>query len=124
MLPGFGTLRRVALVLFLIGIVVVAALSLAPAQALPALDVSDKAEHAAAYAVLAFLGTVAVPRPHRLLVIGLALLGLALELGQLRVPGRSFDLLDAVANVVGAATGAILARLLLAALSRSRPRSA
>ena len=88
---------------------------------MPALDVWDKAEHVAAYAALAFVGTVAVRRPHRLLVLGLAILGFLLELGQLLVPGRSFDLLDVSANLLGAAAGAILARLLLGALSRLPP---
>lgn len=87
-------------------------LSLLPAESMPALDVSDKLEHAAAYAFLAFTGSLALRRPHRWLAVGLAVLGICLEMAQTLVPGRSFELLDAAANATGAILGVALAHLL------------
>ena len=104
--------RRFFFGLFVCGLVAVIVLSLLPAEAMPALEVSDKIEHAAAYAFLAFTGALALRRPHRWLVAGLAVLGIALEIAQTLVPGRSFDLVDGLANAAGAILGVLLAHLL------------
>jgi len=96
--------------------------SLLPAQStaletLSKLPISDKTEHFAAYAALAFL-----PSLHRrglslaVFMIGTFGLGVALEFGQLYSPGRSFDLWD-----MGADGAGIVAGLCLAFVTRNLP---
>lgn len=88
-------------------------LSLLPGDALPPLPPfsgADKLAHAGLYLALGFLLAWSLRSPSSLALIGIVLLiglyGYGLELGQLYVPGRSYDLLDALANVAGAGLGA------------------
>lgn len=70
----------------------------------------DKAAHFLAYAVLAALLALLVPRGWWLAVaLGAAVLGVALEAAQEALPGREASLADAVANAAGAVAGAALA---------------
>jgi VanZ family protein len=79
----------------------VAVLSLLPGNDLPAVGISDKFEHIIAYAVLALLGGLAIPGATVLLAVGLSALGVAMEICQMVVPGRSAEIGDAVADAIG-----------------------
>ena len=65
---------------------------------------NDKLEHLTAYAVLGLVGGLAFPtRRSRLWLLALLpLLAMALELGQAFAPGRSAEIVDAVASGAGA----------------------
>jgi VanZ family protein len=92
-------------------ILVVIVASLLPANSLPiraldSLKISDKIEHAAAYAVLAFLP--AIHERRGLIVaaaVGAAALGVALEYGQLYSGWRDFEIGDMVADALGVSFG-------------------
>lgn len=87
--------------------------SLTPAEHVPVVTAQDKLLHFGAYAVVAVLAMLSI-RSSRNRMIGLAalvLLGLALELAQLFVPGRSFDLWDLAANGGGVLIGLPASRL-------------
>ena len=79
----------------------VAVLSLLPGNDLPAVGISDKFEHIIAYAVLALLGGLEIPGETVLLAVGLSALGVAMEICQMVVPGRSAEIGDAVADAIG-----------------------
>lgn len=71
-------------------------------------DVSDKVAHAFAYAVLATFLTLGSGRPG--LAVALAIVyGASDEVHQAFVPGRTPDVLDLVADAVGAVIGAAVA---------------
>jgi len=91
---------------FSIGIASVIVFSLLPAKSLPSLGVSDKFEHFGAYALIALIAGFAFPtrRAAVLLMISLSSLGIALELGQWFVPGRTPETVDAIASGLGACT--------------------
>jgi VanZ family protein len=91
--------------MFAAGIVAVVTLSLLPGNDMPSVDVSDKIEHAVAYALLGLTGGLGFPtrRAAIVLLVLLPLLGVALEIGQLRVPERSAEVADALADWIGAA---------------------
>lgn len=72
---------------------------------------SDKVVHAIAYAVLAALLTVASGRPAVAVLVAVAY-GVSDEVHQAFVPGRSPDVLDLLADAVGAGIGAWTARAL------------
>jgi len=78
----------------------------APMRALELLDLSDKVEHTAAYAALAFLPAL---HERRRFVIGTAvgavLLGVLLEYGQLYTGWRDFEVADMVADAIGVCVG-------------------
>ncbi len=102
-------------------------MSLTPQPRGPALP-WDKANHALAFAVLGLCGHFAL-REHRhgrrWLVLGLCLLGLGIEWGQLYVPGRAAELADIVADGVGIVLGLTLASAASTRLDRRRqPRAA
>ena len=107
---------------FAIGIALVVILNLLPAQSLPSVDVSDKLEHFFAYALLGLIAGFAFPTPRAmLLLIGtLSALGIALELCQSFVPGRSMELGDAIASGLGACTVLGMHILLRMRLVRTR----
>jgi VanZ family protein len=93
--------------------VLIGILSLLPGDALPPLPPfpgADKLAHAGFYLLLGFLLAWSLHSPSHLALIVLALLiglyGYSLELGQLYVPGRNYDLLDALANFAGGTLGA------------------
>jgi VanZ family protein len=117
--------RRAAQAAFGLALVVLAVVLLLPSQAMPATGLWDKLEHAAAFAVLGLLGRAAFPRHAWPLALGLIAFGWACEALQVRVPGRTATLGDAVANAVGV----LLAMALASAFCRwrrtrrtSRPR--
>lgn len=101
-------------------------MSLTPQPRGPALP-WDKANHALAFAVLGLCGHFAL-REHRhgrrWLVLGLGLLGVGIEWGQLYVPGRAAELADIAADGVGIALGLALASAASTRLDRRRqPRT-
>ena len=103
--------RHLVRVLWLLAIVVVGVASLLPGDSLPMqaldrLEISDKLEHFAAYAVLALLP--ALHERRRIVVaaaLGAALLGVALEYGQLYTGWRDFEIGDMAADVAGVLFG-------------------
>ncbi|WP_133364884.1 hypothetical protein [Qipengyuania sediminis] len=77
---------------------------------------SDKVQHVFAFAVLGLLAGLAYPGVRiAMLLVGLALLGGAIEIVQL-VPalGRDSEIMDWIADIVAAAIALAIARLLLA----------
>ncbi|MBL8328200.1 MAG: VanZ family protein [Rubrivivax sp.] len=88
----------------------------------------DKANHAAAFAVLAFCAVFALrERPRHVFWIAYLLLalGLAIEIAQTFVPGRLGDWQDLLADAVGIAVGLMAAIRLAVRLDRRRhPRGA
>jgi VanZ family protein len=83
----------------------VAALSLVPAATLPSTSIGDKVEHVIAYAVLGLLAAASFARGAVRVILGLSAFGLAIELLQVFSPGRSPDVLDVMADIVGAILG-------------------
>ncbi len=78
-------------------------------QAVAAAHISDKILHSGAYCLLALVPVFAFRRNIALIsVLGLAVMGGALELLQQLVPGRSCDIADEAANVAGLLAGMIL----------------
>ena len=101
--------RKLAKIVFCIGLVAVIALSLLPQETLPETGTWDKFNHALAYAVLAVSGGIGYKGLRSLLMAGLGLvvLGAGLELAQSVTPGRDGSIADAVANLVGVALGSL-----------------
>jgi VanZ family protein len=89
---------------FAAAVLAIVVLSLMPSESLPRVGISDKLQHLAAYAVLAALGWLGFPtrRAALRLMLFLPLLGIALEFGQMFVPNRSAEVIDAVVNALGA----------------------
>jgi VanZ family protein len=88
--------------------------SLLPSRGLPSGSLNDKVLH---FAVYAFVGTLAVlafrQRSARFACLAaLTFLGVALEFGQICVPGRSFELWDMAANGCGTFTALTTAWIL------------
>lgn len=107
--------RPVRILLFLAAAGAVLWGSLAPASAAPSADLSDKAQHLIAYAVLGALGAWAFG-PLLSVALALTAFGLSIEaLQALMGLGREGDLADVAANTLGLAIGlgaaALLARL-------------
>ena len=92
----------------------------APMRALDKLDINDKVQHLLAYAVLAFLPALH-ERLRKLAVLLLiaAALGVLLEYGQLYSPGRTFDVHDMLADVLGIALGTAIGLPLRSILTAS-----
>lgn len=96
-------------------LLLVAILSLSPPAYLPSpvFSLWDKAQHAAAFAALAFLGLQAhTSRVRWQLVIALLALGGAIELAQASTGWRYGEWLDWMADAVGIAIGMGTSRLL------------
>lgn len=105
--------RPLRLAVFIAACATIVWLSLTPTTALPSVNMWDKVEHAGAYCVLALLGAWAFPMRLWRLAAGLFALGVGVEIAQSVMGlGRQGDLLDALANSVGIASGLGLARLL------------
>ncbi len=109
--------------MFAVGVASIVVVSLLPYPLVyGAFAVSDKIEHAAAYAVVALLGAIGFGgwRRQAMLGAGLIALGGTLELAQTLVPGRLADLADALANGVGVIAGVAAGRLISLALEKRR----
>ncbi|MFP8778190.1 VanZ family protein [Hydrogenophaga sp. RWCD_12] len=89
-------------------------LSLTPVENLPSqiFDIWDKAQHAAGFAALAFIGRVAYPLRLRRLLIGLLFYGALIELAQSATGWRYGDANDWLADAVGIVIGVGLFQLL------------
>jgi VanZ family protein len=113
---GSASLRLV----FGIAVAAVVILSLLPGEYLPQVRISDKLEHVIAYGCLMFAGALAFPsmRATLRLAVLLPLLGIALEFGQMLVPGRTAEVGDAVADTVGV----VIVTLVLLFLVPESPR--
>lgn len=101
--------RKVALVIFIIGVLVVVWLSLAPGDPIGS-GLSDKLEHLLAYAALAACSTQAFEQGRTKLTsyVGLIALGCVLEGLQAYIPGRYPSVADGIANAAGIMVGALL----------------
>jgi VanZ family protein len=99
-----------ARILFLLAAAAVTVLSLLPQRDLPKVGVSDKIEHLLSYFALAILGSFAVRERRSLLYLFvlLCVMGCVIELLQAFSPGRSPDLIDAIADGAGAAAGVLI----------------
>jgi VanZ family protein len=107
------TLRypRAWLCLGLLMALFITVMSLLPANNLPSLGISDKIEHAAAYALLAFWFASVMGRwDYLYLFLALLAFGGGIEIAQgLMGLGREADLLDLAADAAGSAVGLGLA---------------
>jgi VanZ family protein len=119
--PWAGLIR--ALWVAGMGLVVVGSLlpaNSAAIRSLSLLGLSDRVEHFAGYAALAFLPMLHERRGFvAWAAAGLVLLGVGLEFGQLESPGRSFEAGDITADALGVCAG-----LAAASIFRSRIRRA
>ena len=91
---------------FWLACITVTILSLTPIERLPEqwFDLWDKAQHAAAFFILSCLGFIAYySRPKQLMVIGLVLLGIAIEIAQNWLGWRYGDIADVIADLAGIA---------------------
>ena len=95
---------------FLFGLIVVVSMSLRQNGSGALLSFGDIAIHVAGYAALALTGVFGWPRSVPMMIVALAILGLALELIQIMVPTRGFEWSDALANAAGALVGGLLAK--------------
>ncbi|MFC0280915.1 VanZ family protein [Falsigemmobacter intermedius] len=84
---------------------VIAVVTLAPVSGLPGMQVSDKIYHALAFGSLAFPVTVVRPRWWAATILVIAVYGGLIEVIQPFV-GRSMELNDWFADIIGAAIGA------------------
>lgn len=94
-------------------VVAVAVLSLVPGSLRPHVTTADKAEHFAAYLVLAALFALGYHRRVAVTLIGVLLMGYAaaLEAGQLFVPGRGVSFADFAWSAAGVWCGIAMAWL-------------
>lgn len=106
---------RIILPVWVFSMVIVIWLSLTPKVEFP-IDFwnADKLYHCAAYAWLAWLPMIGFGNRSRALTASLSmiLLGVALEIGQYYVPGRTFSFLDMTANGLGTMLGLFAGRCL------------
>jgi VanZ family protein len=99
--------RKAIFVLWGFQIAAVVVLSLLPGELIPSQPVRGEFEHGAAYLVLALTPSVALGRRKALIAASsMALLGVLLEVLQLKVPGRAFEWADIAGDVLGTAVGA------------------
>ena len=115
-------IHRLLRATFYVASVLVFALSLMPSAALPPTTIGDKAEHIIAYALLALLGGASTERGIVHMIIGLTAFGTVIELLQAFSPGRSPDVLDALADFVGASIGVAAAMILRRTIGADRSR--
>ena len=105
------TIRTVWLIVGMGLVMLVIYLSVAPAPEVPGVPGGDDVGHLLAYGTLMFwFMQLAANRGSRALIaLALIALGIALELAQLYVPGRTFELTDMVANASGVFLGWVVA---------------
>ena len=77
----------------------------------PAPPLADKVGHFLAYAAVTWIGAMAASTTRRGLYLGLVMLalGIVLEFAQAYVPGRTPEMLDGAANMLGVMAGLGLA---------------
>src|SRR3954453_10050514 len=98
-------------------VLLLAYLSLVPAEFEVRTGIPGQIEHAMAYGGTAVLVAIAYPGiPRAYVVVGLGLYAGALEIGQLWVPGRHSAFLDWLASGSGAVIGTFVAGALLVRL--------
>lgn len=104
---AFLWLSRLGLLIVLCTITI---LSILPNDSIPTSNISDKVSHFIAYAVLAVGLGLSFPVMTALrLVVYCTLFGIGIEIVQLVMgQGRTFSVLDILANFAGAALGAIV----------------
>lgn len=117
-------MRLVCRIGFFIALVAVIAGSLVPNPWLSGhVPQNDKFTHMAGYFALAMLAAMGWPRFRGLALVGLPLLGLALEAAQTLTPTRGFSWLDAGANAVGIGLAVAMSALLTRWITREqKPR--
>lgn len=99
--------RRSRQALLAVALIVVAWQSLVPGDDVLVRTTYDKAGHALVYAVLGALAVFAMARPRFANAwLGIVAFGLVLEIAQWLTGYRSFELVDLLADAVGAAVGA------------------
>lgn len=97
--PWFIKLSRAVLLLYLI---LICCLSLMSGNQLPSAAVSDKVQHAIAYALLSLLALLSFADTSKIkLALACVMVGLLLEIAQSFVPRRFMDPWDLLANTVG-----------------------
>jgi VanZ family protein len=113
--------RKLASVLWVISIGVVCYLSLQPEVDFPLdFERADLAYHSLTYLWLSFLPFIIFGDGKKRLLAALLMipLGVALEIGQSFVPGRTFSILDMVANSCGTLFGVICGKYLHGAIHK------
>ena len=105
------TIRTIWLIVGMGLVMLVIYLSVAPAPEVPRVPGGDFVGHLLAYGTLMFwfMQLAANRRSRALIALALIALGIALELAQLYVPGRSFELTDMAANATGVFLGWVVA---------------
>jgi VanZ family protein len=90
-----------------------------PGRYLPQEGISDKLVHGIIFTLLAVLPTVSQPTWPLSVGLGLSMIpfSIVLEIGQLWVPGRSFEVLDIQANTLGVLSG-VLAGMVMRLIQR------
>jgi VanZ family protein len=98
---------------FWLSALTVGVLSITPVENLPpqALDVWDKAQHAAGFLVLSLLGFLAHPRHLARVTVGLLIYGMCIEVAQSATGWRHGDLADWLADACGVCAGLVALRL-------------
>ena len=110
-----STVRKVVLALWTVSIGVVCYASLKPEVEFPVdFEGADLAYHALSYLWLSFLPFAIFPDEQKRLLYAFLMipLGIALEIGQGFVPGRTFSPLDMMANSSGTLLGVICGKYL------------
>jgi len=113
--------RRLASVLWVVSIGVVCYLSLQPEVEFPLdFERADLAYHSLTYLWLSFLPFAIFGDGKKRLLVALLMipLGVALEIGQNFVPGRTFSFLDMVANSLGTLLGVVCGKYLHVTIGR------
>ncbi|MCW5964433.1 MAG: VanZ family protein [Bryobacterales bacterium] len=114
---------RWLMVLWIAGLAVTAWVSLLPGSRIGTMPGSDKVWHGSSYLLLAL--PICFLFPSKLCAFRaaacLALYGALIEVGQLYVPGRSFEWGDIFANATGAFGGMFLSMLLARWMPRPEP---
>jgi len=102
--------RRFFQTIFVMSAVAVAILSLHPRPNLPdpIANLGDLSIHFVGYAALGVNAVLGWPARLALAAIALPVFGIGMEIGQLAVPGRFFEWVDALANTLGAASGVLV----------------
>lgn len=100
-------------IVFVLCILAVGVFSVVPEQFVPGMGLSDNSRHFAAYALITFLGLSACRslRAAAGVIVGVIVMGGALELAQLYMPSRAGDLTEFWYNCLGVLVGAALMSL-------------